>query len=236
MAGTSGTGRAQRRRCLPSEPLGGRMGEARRSSCSSALPSRRGAGTVAWQPSGPRGQSSGDAVSAAALTGPRAAAQTGTQFRPLVRELVIAWTPRRHRLGGVSHGGAVQAVAAACGSGPGSLEHRSCASRTAAGHQRFASGWQRRRGQPRAAVWADRGGWDRAGARACSNELSTRLGKTVRSGGRTAATSEASVGCLPGEQREVHGAGKVRTRWRERSGDRATYPWQCMRSSTEERR
>jgi hypothetical protein len=41
----------------------------------------------AWQPSGARGQSSGDAASAAALTGPRAAAQTGTPFRPLVREL-----------------------------------------------------------------------------------------------------------------------------------------------------
>ena len=62
---------------------------------------------VAWQPSRARGQSSGDAVSAAALTGPRAAAQTGTQFRPLVRKPVVAWTPPRRCLRGVSHGGAV---------------------------------------------------------------------------------------------------------------------------------
>jgi hypothetical protein len=36
-----------------------------------------GGQNIAWQPSNPRGQSSGGAVSAAALTGPRAAAQTG---------------------------------------------------------------------------------------------------------------------------------------------------------------
>jgi hypothetical protein len=40
--GISRTGRAQRRRCLPAVSLGGRSGEARRSVCSSALPSRRG--------------------------------------------------------------------------------------------------------------------------------------------------------------------------------------------------
>src|SRR5712691_4089810 len=66
-----------------------------------------GPGVVAWQPSRSRGQSSGDVVSAAALTGPRAAAQTGTPFRPRMREPVVAWTPRRPRLGGVRHGGAV---------------------------------------------------------------------------------------------------------------------------------
>jgi hypothetical protein len=44
--GISRTGRAQRRRCLPAVPLGGRIGEARRSLCLSALPSRRGAKTV----------------------------------------------------------------------------------------------------------------------------------------------------------------------------------------------
>ena len=37
----------------------------------------QGGQNSAWQPSGARGQSSGGAVSAAALTGPRAAAQTG---------------------------------------------------------------------------------------------------------------------------------------------------------------
>jgi hypothetical protein len=41
--GSSGTGRAQRRRCLPCVPPGGQRGEARRSVRSSALSSRRGA-------------------------------------------------------------------------------------------------------------------------------------------------------------------------------------------------
>jgi hypothetical protein len=44
-AGSCRTGRAQRRRCLPLCPCGGRIGEVRRSVHSSALPSRRGAGT-----------------------------------------------------------------------------------------------------------------------------------------------------------------------------------------------
>ena len=95
---------------------------------------------VAWQPSRARGQCSGDAVSAAARTGPRAAAQTGTQFRPLVRKPVVAWTPPRRCLRGVSHGGAVDdggvgprpapphdpAASALCRKrGYGSLGHRS---------------------------------------------------------------------------------------------------------------
>ncbi len=66
-----------------------------------------GGRNAAWQPSRARGQSSGVGVSAAALTGPRAAAQTGVPMRPLVRELCVSWQPRRHRLGGVHHGGAV---------------------------------------------------------------------------------------------------------------------------------
>src|SRR5882672_4221144 len=66
-----------------------------------------GGRNAAWQPSHAREQSSGAGVSAAALTGPRAAAQTGTQFRPLVRKPVVAWTPRRQRLGGVYDGAAV---------------------------------------------------------------------------------------------------------------------------------
>jgi hypothetical protein len=44
---------------------------------------------------------------AAARTDPRAAAQTGVHVRPLVRKPVEAWKPRRHRLGGVRSGGAV---------------------------------------------------------------------------------------------------------------------------------
>jgi hypothetical protein len=69
-----------------------------------------GGRNVAWQPSVRRGQSSGDAVSAAARTGPRAAALTGTPRRTLVREPGVAWTPRRQRLGGVSYGVAVDNV------------------------------------------------------------------------------------------------------------------------------
>src|SRR6266851_577453 len=55
--GAARGGKAQRPFERVAEPTGGRNG--------------------AWQPSSARGQSSGDAVSAAALTGPRAAAQTG---------------------------------------------------------------------------------------------------------------------------------------------------------------
>src|SRR5712691_9319425 len=66
-----------------------------------------GGRNAAWQPSRARGQSSGDAVSAAALTGPRAAALTGVPRRRSEREPVVAWTPRRHRLGGVCDGAAV---------------------------------------------------------------------------------------------------------------------------------
>ena len=50
----------------------------------------------AWQPSGARGQSGGDAVSAAALTGPRAAAQTGVPLG-VVEERVQGGAPRLRR-------------------------------------------------------------------------------------------------------------------------------------------
>ena len=50
VTGSSGTGRAQRRRCLPLCPCGGRIGKARRSVCSSALPRRRGARTWPGSP------------------------------------------------------------------------------------------------------------------------------------------------------------------------------------------
>ena len=43
-------GRVQRRRCLPCAPPGGRIEEARRSVCSSALPSRQGARTSPGSP------------------------------------------------------------------------------------------------------------------------------------------------------------------------------------------
>jgi hypothetical protein len=50
VTGSSGTGRAQRRRCLPLCPCGGRIGKARRSVCLSALPRRQGAGTWPGSP------------------------------------------------------------------------------------------------------------------------------------------------------------------------------------------
>jgi len=50
VTGTSGTGRAQRRRCLPRAPPGEQRGEARGSGCSRALPSRRGARTSPRSP------------------------------------------------------------------------------------------------------------------------------------------------------------------------------------------
>src|SRR6267378_2120795 len=85
--GADGRGKAQRPFERVAEPTGGR--------------------NIAWQPSNPRGQSSGDAASAAALTGPRAAAQTGVPLRPSEREPVVVWKPRRYSLGGVPHGAAV---------------------------------------------------------------------------------------------------------------------------------
>ena len=76
MAGISGTGRAQRRRCLPLCPYGAdREGKAQRPFERVAAPT--GGRNAAWQPSRARGLSSRGAVSAAAQTGPRAAAQTG---------------------------------------------------------------------------------------------------------------------------------------------------------------
>jgi len=197
VAGSSGTGRAQRRRCLPHGPLGG--SEVRQGAAAVRARCRADGGPdVAWLPSGARGQSSGDAASAAALTGPRAAAQTGIPFRPFVRESVVGWTPRRHRLGGVSPGGAVDdggvgprprparphdpAASGPCRlvrcrrRGQGSLGHRSGA-RHGRRPPRCASGWQRQRGLPRAAAWANHGGWDRARASACANKLSTRAGE-----------------------------------------------------------
>jgi len=171
-------GRVQRRRCLPCAPPGGRIEEARRSVCSSALPRRRGGQNIAWQPSCARGQSSGGAVSAAALTSPRAAALTGTQFRLLVREPVMAWTPRRHCLGGVSHGAAVDdggvgfwparphdpPASTPCRLGRclrrdlGYLGHRSGASPSCR-PPHVAGGWQRQRGQPAAVVTCTRQGF-----------------------------------------------------------------------------
>jgi hypothetical protein len=49
-----------------------------------------GGRNIVWQPRARRGQSSGGAVSAAARTGPRVAAQTGGPRRPLVREPRVA--------------------------------------------------------------------------------------------------------------------------------------------------
>ena len=160
----SGTGRAQRRRCLSCAPPGGRIEEARRSVCSSALPSRRGARTSPGSP--------------AVRGGSPAATLTGTQFRLLVREPVMAWTPRRHCLGGVSHGAAVDdggvgfwparphdpAASTPCRLGRclrrdlGSLGHRSGASHGCR-PPHVAGGRQRQRGQPAAVVTRTRQGF-----------------------------------------------------------------------------
>jgi hypothetical protein len=90
------------------EPPGGQRGEAKRSGCLSALPRRRGAEhRLAAQRKAGAVQPRSVLLSVAALTGPPTAALTGVPIRPFVRELVVAWTPRRHRLGGVSHSAAV---------------------------------------------------------------------------------------------------------------------------------
>ncbi|MGE3542272.1 MAG: molybdopterin-dependent oxidoreductase, partial [Candidatus Tectimicrobiota bacterium] len=68
--------------------LGGGAVEARRAGCMARGAEPPGGRNAAWQPSGPRGQSGGDAVSAAALTSPRAAAQTGI---PLSEVVHSAW-------------------------------------------------------------------------------------------------------------------------------------------------
>jgi hypothetical protein len=73
-----GTGRAQRRRCLPLEPPGGRVGMVRRSVRVSALPRQRGAGMSPGSPA--QGGGSGAAkqlFSVAARTGPPIAVQPG---------------------------------------------------------------------------------------------------------------------------------------------------------------
>jgi hypothetical protein len=122
--GAARGGKAQRLFERVAEPTGGR--------------------NVAWQPSRLRGQSSGAGVSAAALTGPRAAALTGTQFRPLVREPGVAWTPRRPRLGGVPHGAAVDDG----GVGPRPARPNDpaalCRGRSSAEPTARRSGWHRR--------------------------------------------------------------------------------------------
>jgi len=80
-------GSARRRRSLepehgdpPSGPLGGGWWGQRRNGRLSAVASTTGGRNVAWQPSSQRGQPGGDGVSAAALTGPLAAALTGVPY------------------------------------------------------------------------------------------------------------------------------------------------------------
>ena len=81
--GSSGTGRAQRRRCLPCAPPGGRRSGGKAQRLFERVAAPTGGQNVAWQPSASAGAvQRGDGVSAAALTGPPAAAQTGVPFRP----------------------------------------------------------------------------------------------------------------------------------------------------------
>jgi hypothetical protein len=58
VAGISGTGRAQRRRCLPCAPPGGRIGEGKAQPLFERVAAPTGGRNNAWQPSSPRGQSS----------------------------------------------------------------------------------------------------------------------------------------------------------------------------------
>jgi hypothetical protein len=75
--GTSGTGGAQRSRCLPPGPLGGGWVRQGAAAVRARCRAHGGQEAVARQPSSQRGQSSGDASSAAALTGPLQAALPG---------------------------------------------------------------------------------------------------------------------------------------------------------------
>jgi hypothetical protein len=77
VTGTSGTGGAQRSRCLPLGPLGGGWVRQGAVSIRARCRAHGGQEAVAWQPSQQRGQSGGDASPAAALTGPLQAALTG---------------------------------------------------------------------------------------------------------------------------------------------------------------
>jgi hypothetical protein len=79
--------------------------------------------------------------------------------------------------------------------GEGSLGHCSYA-RHGRRPPRGASGWQRQRGQPCAAAWADQGVYDRAGGMACCNELSTRAGEN-RAPGRANCCRQWGFGILP---------------------------------------
>jgi hypothetical protein len=73
------------------------MGEGKAQPLFARVAEPTGGRNAAWQPSARRGQSGGDAVSAAALTGPPTAAQTGIPLRPLVREPLPPATALRQR-------------------------------------------------------------------------------------------------------------------------------------------
>ena len=198
-------------------PLGGRIGEGKAQHPVERVAEPTGGQNVAWQPSGSRGQSSGAAVSAAARTGPRVAAQAGVPRRPLVRELVVAEKPRRPRLGGVPHGAAVDEGGVGprparpydpAVSAPSRLDR--CRRQRPDSPGRHGSGSNHSCRLPRfaSAAWADHSGRHRARAGARGKDYPHALGKRARTGGRTADAHEALVACLSGKH---HGGDRERT-------------------------
>ncbi len=136
----------------------------------------------------------------------------------------MAWTPRRHCLGGVSHGGAVDdggvgfwpapphdpAASTPCRLGRclrcdlGSLGHRSGAS-PGCRPPPVAGGRQRQRRAARSGCDTHAPGLPPTG---CPHGL----GKRVRTDSRTAAISGAWAGCLLGKHREA--TRRARRLWR----------------------
>ena len=199
MTGSNGTGRAQRRRCLPCVPPGGRSGEARRSVRSNALPSRRGAGTAPGSPAvrggspaaqrpferGCTDRSAGGCADRRTFSTTRVRALRGLDVAEASPRRCASWrscgrwwrgpsaraTARPCRLSAVP----ASPLTAARPGVPWKPLVREPLPPATALRQRLAASHQR--GPPRAAARADHGGWDRARARACSNKLSTRAGE-----------------------------------------------------------
>jgi hypothetical protein len=222
VAGIRGTGRVQRRQCLALEPLGGRVGKARCSVRSSALPRRWGART--WPGSLAGSWGSPAATLPQPLHGPVRGRRRRQAHLGDHAGASFSWSGRR--------GGSASAVCAmaqpwtmvAWARGPrdqATLPSQRRRDRsvdggaarcpwntaqthaTAVGHQRVASGWQPRRGEPCATPWADCGGWDHARASVSPPGCPHGLGKRARTDSRTAAIRGTWAGCLLGKHREA---------------------------------
>jgi hypothetical protein len=245
------------------EPPGGRIEEARRSVCSSALPSRWGARTSPGSPA--QGGGSPAAMLHQSLHGPvrgrrrrqsHLGDHSGASFSWSGRRggsasavcamaqpwTMVAWArgprdqttlPSQRRAGGSVDGGGARC--------PWNTAHTRA---TAVGHQRVASGWQRWRGEPCATPWADRGGWDRAGSKACSSGVvhtpwgkwGARAGELLPSAGLRHPACWGSSGMCVAQGRVARAgrapSGAVWTL----TGDCAAAARLCRQSATEERR